>query len=442
MILATAVASAILSLAQSQSVGNGVSKSTYATSDPIPAKEFMMKYFPTCTPGDECTNDICDCPAGTGGDTEWYIQQGRVWITTYGSCSGGPSAGNGFGVHMVNLTNHKWTGGMSTEEVEGYFKEKMGDMTKFDSFMDYNTMWFTSGLSTYASTFKADGVPYLTTTWTYNSQTFTSLFVYVRDWSSAGAWQTQVVLELFNYGTLDANLTSPGQVHMPHARASPDLLDTLLAEQANRTKAGQPDTGDVIYIHRVNRAASRTAMDKLEAFYVTGLGQTMSSHTGSSSEGAETKCFRWSGATVDVCYQWRADTETAGDFKVSKFEDMLNTVHTNLLKGQPLCGVDKWFDNHYAIDSMSLSGSTFVTYVNDNPDAFYYCSSAMGPGASGYTLHYLFDPCGWGVQLDVNMNGVSAPSGCSSAAAAAASAPAFVQGTGNPACSPGTCTKF
>ena len=41
-------------------------------------------------------------------------------------------------------------------------------------------------------------------------------------------------------------------------------------------------------------------------------------------------------------------------------------------------------------------GSTFVDYVNNNKDAIYYCSSKMGPGASGYSLHYLFDPCGWG----------------------------------------------
>jgi hypothetical protein len=307
--------------------------------------------------------------------------------------------------------------------------------------MDYNTMWYTSGLSTYASTFKADGVKYLTTTWTYNGQTWTSLFVYVRDWSASEAWETQVVLELFDQGTLDANLSTP-VAHMPHPRASSDLLDEILEKQANRTMGiDMPDTGDTLYINRVNRAASRTAMDKLEAFYVTGLGQRLQSHTGSSSESSETKCFRWSGATVDVCYTWRADSETKGEWKVSNFEDMLNTVHTNLLKGQPLCGEDKWFDNHYAIDSMSLSGSKFVDYVNNNPDEFYYCSSNMGPGASGYSLHYLFDPCGWGVQLNVNMNNAGTPSGCSSAAAAAGN-PTFVQGTGNPACSPGTCTRL
>lgn len=169
MILAVGIAAAVLSVAQSQSVGNGVSKSTYATSDPVPAKQFLEKYFPVdpcrsvhharlvltcaacaqvCTPGDECDNDICVCPAGTGGTTEWYIQQGRTWFTTYGSCSGGPKEGNGFGVHMVNLTNHLWTGGLSTETVEGYFKTKIAaaiTSNKYDSFMDYNTMWFTSG---------------------------------------------------------------------------------------------------------------------------------------------------------------------------------------------------------------------------------------------------------------------------------------------------------
>ena len=46
MLLAAAIAAAVLSLAQSQSVGNGISKTTYATSDPIPAKKWLMNYFP------------------------------------------------------------------------------------------------------------------------------------------------------------------------------------------------------------------------------------------------------------------------------------------------------------------------------------------------------------------------------------------------------------
>jgi len=188
----------------------------------------------------------------------------------------------------------------------------------------------------------------------------------------------------------------------------------------------------------VNRGASRDAMDKLEAFYVDSLGQTLSYSYGNSSSDLEQKCFLWKGATVPVCYTWRPDSSTKGDFKVKDFEDMLNTVHKNLLLGQPMCGVDKWFDNHYAIDSMSADASKIVTYVNDNYKTTpYYCSS-MGP--QGASLHYVFDPCGWGIQLDLNMQSAGTPQGCSSSSVS--STPAFVGSSAhdNPACSPGTCS--
>jgi len=70
---------AILAQALAQSPGNGISKSTYSCNDPIPVKEFLYKYFPVATPGDECTNDICTCEA-TSSSAEWYIQQGRVYV--------------------------------------------------------------------------------------------------------------------------------------------------------------------------------------------------------------------------------------------------------------------------------------------------------------------------------------------------------------------------
>merc|ERR1711920_1041552 len=92
---------------------------------------------------------------------------------------------------------------------------------------------------------------------------------------------------------------------------------------------------------------------------------------------------------------------------VGDFEDMLNTVHSNLLSGHPFCEVDKWFDNHYAIDSQSADGTKIVNYVNKN-NPFHVCSSGMGSGTS---LAYVFDPTGWGIQLDLN---VGTPSDCNS----------------------------
>merc|ERR1711998_221951 len=138
---------ALACVATAQSPGNGISKSTYACNNPVPAKEFLYKYFPVGTPGDECTDDVCTCPA-VGSTPEWKIQQGRVYAlesTSSTSSSrrleqgGGP--GNGFGLHCVNVSNHVTTGGLTTSEVEAIFSNKLGDMSTYDSFMDFNVMF-------------------------------------------------------------------------------------------------------------------------------------------------------------------------------------------------------------------------------------------------------------------------------------------------------------
>ena len=42
--------------------------------------------------------------------------------------------------------------------------------------------------------------------------------------------------------------------------------------------------------------------------------------------------------------------------------------------GHPLCGVDKWEDNHYAIDSMNADTSSIIDYI-DSKKPYYYCES-------------------------------------------------------------------
>jgi len=195
--------------AVAQSPGNGISKSTYSCNDPIPVKEFLYKYFPVQTPGDECTNDVCTCSA-SGSTSEWYIQQGRVYIPTNG---GGldqshgrrlQDPGMGFGLHCVNVSNHLTTGGLSTEEVEDHFNNKLGDMTAYDSFMDFSVSLYTTDLAKYAAAFDKDQVPYYTTTWQTSidasAQTYTSLIVQ--------AHKSQMILELTSKRSLAVGETN------------------------------------------------------------------------------------------------------------------------------------------------------------------------------------------------------------------------------------------
>jgi hypothetical protein len=296
---------------------------------------------------------------------------------------------------------------MSTAEVEAKFVSKLADIsTRYDSFMDYNVVFSTSatGLAAYKSAFDADSVSYFTGTWSSSSGTkYTSIIVQVPG--------TQMVLELCSATTLTYNEGDTQPISLEQ-RVSDTALLSIEADSGSDNSQTSSE-GAILSGLAVNRAASATSMAKLEDFYVDGMGTTKTlDTTGSNSLGSYTKkCFQWTGATMDVCYTQRDDSATKGSWKVGDFEDMLNTVHKNLMADHPFCGEDKWEDNHYAIDSRTADSSKVVSYVNSkNP--YHYCETAGPPGRQSTSLHYVWDPTGWGIQLDLSFS--TTPSDCSS----------------------------
>jgi len=411
----------------SQYPGHGVSKSTYACTDPIAGWEWMYKYFPVGTPGDECDNNICICPA-TSSAAEWYIQQGRVYAKMSSSDDTEHSAarklqgvGNGFGLHLVNVSNHLTTGGMTVQEVEAQFTTKLGSMSSFDSFMDFNVMFYTADLAAYVTLFDADSVPYYSFEFTASDGTaYNSVIVRVPG--------SQLLLELISESTVALKFarrpvrstSQPGE-----QRASARALAMMKEHSLGST------TGGIISPLAVNRAVDAATLTKVNDFYVNGMGASLVSDESINSY--TKKCYLWPGATVDVCFYQRPDSDTKGDWKVGDFADMLNTVHNNIVVGYPLCGTDKWEDNHYAIDSQQADTSAILSYVEKN-SVPHICSSSRG-----VSLHYVFDPTGWGVQLDLGFT--TGPSDCLSAFKELESKNMLqkIQGTYNPACEPGTC---
>merc|ERR1712137_81158 len=237
-----------------------------------------------------------------------------------------------------------------------------------------------------------------------------------------------MILELTSKKTLSAS-TGRAPVNLLKPRLSPNAIAYIdaIAEAEDELK----DSGASLSPISVNRAVSSATLAKLDDFYVNGMGaKKVSDH---SANGVSRKCYLWSGATVDVCFTSRADSATKGDFKVADFENMLNTVHKNIIVGHPYCQVDKWEDNHYAIDSFSASTSSIISYINANNVPHVCESGSGGSGMSG--LHYIFDPTGWGIQADLSFS--SQPNDCTSED----SADIFrrLQGSYNPACESGTC---
>ena len=82
-------------------------------------------------------------------------------------------------MHLVNVSNHVTTGGLTVSAVETQFTKKLGDMSSFDAFMDFNAQYYTSALETYIEAFEADDVPLFKTQWDYEDKTWTSVFVHV-----------------------------------------------------------------------------------------------------------------------------------------------------------------------------------------------------------------------------------------------------------------------
>merc|ERR1712107_507191 len=184
--------------------------------------------------------------------------------------------------------------------------------------------------------------------------------------------------------------------------------DSVLLEQASRLSGTQiaDTTSDYIVSLVVNRAVSTKAMGKLEDFYVSGMGIQK---THDSTDGVAKKCFLWPGATVHICFTNRADSETSTSFKVGDFEDMLNQVHQTIIDGHSWCPMDRWFDNHYAIDSRSVDNSKILNYINSEKP-YHTCGNNPMRGSG---LSAVFDPTGLGIQMDT---GTSLPDDCSTLA--------------------------
>jgi len=199
--------------------------------------------------------------------------------------------------------------------------------------------------------------------------------------------------------------------------------DSVLAEHQDRLSGDEvtETTSDYIVSLVVNRAVSSRAMGELEDFYVSGMGTTM---THDSTNGAAKKCFLWPGATVNICFTNRADSETSTSFKVGDFEDMLNSAHKTIIDGHSWCPMDRWFDNHYAIDSRSVDNTKILSYINSKKP-YHTCGSNPMRGTG---LSAIFDPTGLGIQMDT---GTSLPNDCNTFAL---SLNASDNGHGNPAC--------
>ena len=381
-----------LRLASGQGTGNGISKATYAANDPIPGKLFLSNYLDVADASDECGGDVCEC---SYEGEHWSVQQGRVELmqnistSLEGTPEGNTPPNRQFGIHLVNTTAHWTTGGMTVAHVESIVDAKLGELDGFDSFLDYSLVIYVSSLASLVQQFKQDGVPYLA-------------FGFDDPLAAGNHWWGVFVRVPESLMTLE--LVSRSR----KARSLPLQLETRVSRYQAR-RAATVDDGQLVLA--VRRATSDLA--SVEGFY--GALRANATLAEAGADNASARCYLWAHAAVDVCFVERAANATAGDFSVADFADMLFGAHEAILgDGKQNCGRDKWADLHYAYDAVTetsaVSGSTLdqmseavqegqFDYILD------YVESASSPySCFGSHIHYIFDPTGWAIQLNVNFS--------------------------------------
>lgn len=292
----------------------------------------------------------------------------------------GPQYYEGFGLHFAAVTAHETTGGLMVEEVEAAFIDKMGSMTVFDAFMDFNVGLFTANMDFYVKRFVADAVPHLAATWTTSSgDAMYSVFVHVP--------RSQMVVELIG---------ASSQILAARPKLVP--LEQRLSDSVIELIGQSPQTGNVLKAVKVSRAA--TDLDALDTFYLKGMRANKTFSV--DGDDVSARCYLWANSETELCFVKRPDLATSGNFKVGDFEQMLHRVADTMLTN-PYCNMNRWLDNHYAYDSLEDFGY-ISSYLDSNPSVKFKCGGAGG-------LHYIVDPTGWGVQLDVNFS--RQPSACS-----------------------------
>jgi len=287
---------------------------------------------------------------------------------------GGP--GQDFGLHTVNTTARP-TGEITVEMVEAHFTDKLSTAFKkqtYDSFMDFTTVLFAPDLDYYLEKFQAKAVPYLLLEWSDDKAApHWSLIVHVA--------KSQVVLELVTNTKPTVNTNAP-------VKDASQRIPAEVFTSVNVAKQYQY----ALSILTVSRAA--TDLVAINNWYTKYLKATLAhSHTVGTTT---VHSYRLSGASAQVRFIQRDASATTGDFSVKDLEDVKNGDHAKFVVDE-YCGVDKWFDNHFAYDSMPVKLDT-VKEMLDADKQIYHIFGDGSPGTM--TNIYACDPTGECVQMD------------------------------------------
>ncbi|KAH8061593.1 hypothetical protein JL721_8820 [Aureococcus anophagefferens] len=357
MFIRATVASALLAFADAQGMGDGLAKSTYASSDPLPGLEFMLKYLPVTVAIDSCPSN-----AKTQGRAQ-LVEPGFIYdrnchmYSSVGDAAPSTSAKEPTALTYAGtpgddcayttgsaFDDSETAGGLNVSEVEAVFAAKVANFSSgaYDAFFDFNVVLYAADLDAYGDAFAKDGVPTLRFSWTSaEGETWHSLLVHVP--------KSQMILELVSQ----------------NSKTTPTLA--METRMSNRTAV---------------RMSTTSVLGAVEVLDVKAAGVAR-------------KCYQWGWAGSDVCFVQRDDD---AKFTVADLE-----ATPGVARGGTSPSVhDKWGDNHYAMDLPGTSGASIVKAFTANYAQIYPIANKSTTYAFSCEQHYIIDPTGFSIQTDLD----------------------------------------
>jgi hypothetical protein len=306
----------------------------------------------------------------------------------------GPQQWEGFGIHISQVTTAKTTGGITVPELEGHFRERFGDFSEFDQFMDYGVTFFTYDLQPYVNEFKKDGIPFFIGQW-------------------AAAQTNQMWYSLFfltNASHYVFELTSP-RAPSVDSRVFPTLEQRMTDAHVQKFGAYGDHPAHVLEISSINRATSNITM--IDSVY-TNLFQAKTTHE-INKDGIFRRCYDTSGSSDNVafppppgpgpsmnldehvCFTQRTTAVNGKDakFSVEDFEEMLWAEHAGTIGNNANSQVDYYTENHYALPMNSNGLSSLAAFFKKQDP---YPITKATRLAYACKQNYIIDPTGWTIQ--------------------------------------------
>lgn len=291
-----------------------------------------------------------------------------------------PNAGEGFGLHLVNVAASPTGGGLAIADLEARFGAGLGDFSRYSPLMDYGVSFYAVDLDAYAAALAAGGVRTLKGKWRDEAgDTYYSLIFRVAE--------SLLVVELVSD-------------RLAGGDAGIELETRFSRRAAARVARAAATPNNLLYEVNVQRATSN--LSAVTEFYETALNCSVT--LDAAFAGGRRRCFEWGPdptgddwARADVCFVERDD---AGAFGAVEMERNMWAVHERNIDAPP--DTDKYNDFHYAVDGDGLQPAKvngdylsewFAHHAPAMKDHYFYFLC---------TQHYIIDPTGWAIQVDLN----------------------------------------